>query len=94
MPEDNENIYHDEETLRKVYEGLLAAGIYGQQAVDAVFQMQNKGIFFREKKKARRGRPPKDKIIERRVEAPPSVENVAAGDPWEPVGEAGSEPTA
>jgi len=59
MPEDKENIYFDEDTLKKVYEGLLAAGVFGQQAVDAVNQIQNRGILFREKQPKRRGRPPK-----------------------------------
>lgn len=57
MPTDNENLHYDEDTLKKVYEGLLAAGIFGQQAVDAVNQMQNQGILFRESPKKRRGRP-------------------------------------
>jgi hypothetical protein len=39
----------DEDTLPKVYAGLRAAGITGQQAVDAVNQMQNQGILFRER---------------------------------------------
>ena len=59
MAENKEELHHDENTLRKVYEGLLAAGIFGQQAVDAVNQMQNQGILFRENKPKRRGRPPK-----------------------------------
>ena len=41
--------YHDEDTLTKVYVGLESAGVTGQQAVDAVNQMQNKGILFRER---------------------------------------------
>ena len=59
MAENKEELHHDENTLRKVYEGLLAAGIFGQQAVDAVNQIQNQGILFRENKPKRRGRPPK-----------------------------------
>lgn len=43
-------ITHDEQTLTKVYEGLAAAGVIGEQAIDAVFQMQNRGILFRERK--------------------------------------------
>lgn len=39
---------HSEDTLRKVYEALLENGIYGQQAIDIVNSMQNKGILFRE----------------------------------------------
>ena len=59
MLENKEELHHDEDTLKKVYEGLLKAGIFGQQAVDAVNQMQNQGILFREKKPKRRGRPRK-----------------------------------
>ena len=59
MAEIKEELHHDENTLRKVYEGLLKAGIFGQQAVDAVSEMQNQGILFRENKPKRRGRPPK-----------------------------------
>lgn len=40
---------HDEKTLRKVYMGLAAAGVFGQTATDAVFQMQNQGVLFRER---------------------------------------------
>ena len=39
---------HDEKTLAKVYAGLKAAGIYNQDAIDAVNQIQNHGILFRE----------------------------------------------
>lgn len=42
-------IYYDEQTLRKVYDALKVAGVEGQQATDAVFQMQNLGILFRER---------------------------------------------
>lgn len=65
MAEDKEDLHHDENTLRKVYEGLLKAGIFGQQAVDAVSEMQNQGILFRERKPKRRGRPPRKEIEER-----------------------------
>lgn len=41
-------VTHSEDTLFKVYAGLAAAGISGQQAIDAVNQMQNQGILFRE----------------------------------------------
>lgn len=41
--------YFDEQTLTKVYAGLEAAGITGQDAIDAVNQMQNEGILFRER---------------------------------------------
>ena len=40
---------HREATLSKVYAGLNAAGVTGQQAIDAVTMMQNQGILFREK---------------------------------------------
>ena len=40
---------HNEQTLRKVYLGLAAAGIRSQRAIDAVTQMQNQGILFCEK---------------------------------------------
>jgi len=40
---------HDEKTLRKVHMGLAAAGVTGQAATDAVFEMQNQGILFRER---------------------------------------------
>lgn len=39
----------DEDTLEKVYAGLNAAGVFGQQSVDAVNQIQNRGILFRER---------------------------------------------
>ena len=38
----------EEETLAKVYAGLKAAGIYNQDAIDAVNQIQGQGILFRE----------------------------------------------
>lgn len=44
------NEFFDEDTLRKVYEALLENGIYGQQALDIINTMQNKGILFRERK--------------------------------------------
>ena len=40
---------HSESTLPLVYGALLSAGIYGQAAVDAVFQMQKAGVLFRER---------------------------------------------
>lgn len=53
--------HYDDETLFKVYEGLAAAGVVNQQAVEAVNQMQNAGILFRE-----RGpdREPEEKVDE------------------------------
>ena len=41
-------VSYDEQTLFKVYAGLAAAGIRGQLAIDAVNQMGNQGILFRE----------------------------------------------
>ena len=40
---------YDENTLRKVYMGLAAAGVIGQTATDAVNEMQNQGVLFRER---------------------------------------------
>lgn len=42
--------YHDENTLFKVYAALSAAGVTGKQATDAVNQLLNFGILFRERK--------------------------------------------
>lgn len=39
----------DEGTLHKVYDALSRAEVTGQQAIDAVNQMMNAGILFREK---------------------------------------------
>ncbi len=80
MPEKQEELHYDEDTLRKVYEGLLAAGIFGQQAVNAVSEMQNKGILFRENKPKRRGRPPK--VVEEAIVAEAVKENKE--DAWAP----------
>lgn len=46
-----ERVVHDDSTLAKVYFGLAQAGITGQLAIDAVNQMQNEGILFREREK-------------------------------------------
>lgn len=43
-----EHLTHSEETLKKVHEALLEQGISGQQAIDVVAAIQNKGILFRE----------------------------------------------
>lgn len=40
---------YDEDTLYKVYTGLEMAGVSGQQAIDAVNQIQNQGVLFRER---------------------------------------------
>lgn len=39
---------HDENTLRKVYDALRRAGLSEQAATDAISDMQNQGIYFRE----------------------------------------------
>lgn len=49
IEDDYTPVYYDENTLKKVYDALKVAGITGQQATDAVFQMQNLGILFRER---------------------------------------------
>lgn len=41
--------YYDDETLSKVYDALLWSGLTGKQAEDAVNEMQNAGILFRER---------------------------------------------
>lgn len=45
------DVYYDETTLKRVYYGLAKAGIVGEQADDAVNQMQNAGVLFRERGK-------------------------------------------
>lgn len=88
LAEEKEDLHHDENTLRKVYEGLLKAGIYGQQAVDVVSEIQNQGILFRERNPKRRGRPPKPVAVE--AEKDPGPTEIGpqneADDPWSPVG--------
>lgn len=44
-----EKLRHDEGTLNKVYEALATVGIVDQMATDAVTEMQNAGILFRER---------------------------------------------
>lgn len=41
--------HHDENTMQKVYDALRAAGLKKQQCLNAVTQMQNAGIYFRER---------------------------------------------
>lgn len=87
MAEVKEELHHDENTLKKVYEGLLAAGIFGQKAVDAVSEMQNQGILFRERKPKRRGRPPKtvEAAEKNAAEVYRDTQNkLTAGDAWTP----------
>lgn len=45
------DLYFDEKTLGKVYESLKTAGLPDQVAVDAVAEMQNRGVLFRERGK-------------------------------------------
>lgn len=45
----SEELVHTPETLQKVYAGLMDAGLTETQAVNAVFQLQNRGILFRER---------------------------------------------
>ena len=45
------DVYHDEHTLRKVYDALAACGIHGPLATQAVNNMQGLGILFRERGK-------------------------------------------
>ena len=40
-----------EDTLHKVYDALTRAGLTNQQCIDAVFDMQNNGVYFREAKR-------------------------------------------
>jgi hypothetical protein len=44
-----ENVTFDENTLFKVYDSLRDAGLDEQKARDAISDMQNKGILFRER---------------------------------------------
>lgn len=45
------DVYHDDRTMRKVYDAMAAAGVHGPLAVDIVNRMQNVGILFRERGK-------------------------------------------
>lgn len=83
---DEEITHHDENTLRKVYQGLLEAGIYGEQAVAVVSNIQNQGIFFRERKPKRRGRPPKpvEKVDETKDDKIVKPSQNGAQDAWSP----------
>ena len=42
--------YHDDQTLVKVYRALVASGASDTQAVEAISEMQNEGILFRERR--------------------------------------------
>lgn len=78
----NEDLHYDEDTLRKVYAALLECGIYGEQAVGVVSNMQNHGILFREMVPKRRGRPPKKGKIETFEEA--SATSTEVDEAWQP----------
>lgn len=41
--------YHDEDTLTKVYTVLQSKGLTGQQILNAIGEMQNLGLYFRER---------------------------------------------
>jgi hypothetical protein len=77
----NDDLHYDENTEKKVYEALLESGIFGQQALDVVKALKNKGILFREAKPKRRGRPPKP-VVEESSEEKPVSEPVE--DAWAP----------
>lgn len=46
---DDFEMFYNDQTLFKVAEGLRAAHLDEQQITDAIYQMQNRGIFFRER---------------------------------------------
>lgn len=46
-----ENVTHDDRTLDKVREALVRSGLSFEQAVEAIREMQNFGILFRERVK-------------------------------------------
>lgn len=48
IPAQLQELTHSQGTLFKVYDALKAAGLTQQQSVDAINQMQNNGIYFRE----------------------------------------------
>lgn len=56
-----ERVSHNDMTLFKVSMGLKAAGITGQLAIDAIAEMQNQGILFRE----RTAEPPVTEALKR-----------------------------
>lgn len=43
-----EHMTHHDTTLKKVYDAMMRFGITDQQCIDAIFDMQNNGIYFRE----------------------------------------------
>jgi hypothetical protein len=48
-PQSTSNEFHTEGTMQKVYESLRRAGVNRVMAEDAVNEMQNHGILFRER---------------------------------------------
>lgn len=46
---DNFETFYNDQTMFKVAEGLRAAHLDEEQITDAINQMQNRGIFFRER---------------------------------------------
>ena len=44
-----EELHHDEDTLDKVRNALIASGMTGKVADNAINEMQNRGILFRER---------------------------------------------
>jgi len=44
-----EKLYHDENTLDKVRNALISSGMTGRVADNAINEMQNAGILFRER---------------------------------------------
>ena len=46
---EDETGYHTEETLFRVFEALLKADLTREKALDAIREMQNHGILFRER---------------------------------------------
>lgn len=45
---ESQQLTHNEGTLRKVYDALGRAGLTEQQSIDAINDMQNNGLYFRE----------------------------------------------
>lgn len=79
----NESLHYDENTLTKIYRGLEAAGVTGQQAIDAVFQMQNEGVLFREQLRSAGDMPTRWRPIDNQgnVGTEPAPENPPEPDP-------------
>jgi len=49
----NDTTAHDENTIIKVFSALCRAGLSDQQVSDAITEMQNEGILFRERTNSR-----------------------------------------